>query len=264
MLVNADRFQTSQSRLAYLASRLEGPAYAQVLPYIKDGVVNLLDFQDGLQILDRAFGDPNRINNARKELLALRQANREFGQFFAEFHRLALEAQMSEDSLQVILESSLSRELRDQLISVQAPSTNYHAFANFCQDLDNRRRYYQSVSNNNIHPRNSSPLSPRRPPASSAPSTPTADPQNSRPTNGEAITVDNIKGRSIREPGVREYCVKNNLCFYCKEKAGSNHNAQSCPNKRNPKIREVTEVVEDDLQSVTGGAILPGNEIPLR
>jgi len=116
MTVNRDRFPTPQSRMTYVTSRLKGQPYAQILPYIVKGVCRLPDYEAILDLLDRAFGDPNRINNARNELFRLRQANKEFSTFFAEFQRLALEGEMSEDSLPVLLEQAINRELRAMLL----------------------------------------------------------------------------------------------------------------------------------------------------
>lgn len=142
MTVNLDRFPTPQRRMAYVNSRLKDVAYAQILPYIKKGVCSLNDYQDILDILERAFGDPNRVNNARNELFSLRQTNKEFGTFFAEFQRLALEGEMPEETLSTLLEQAISRELRGMLMHNQPPSREYHQFAGFLQDLENRRRQY--------------------------------------------------------------------------------------------------------------------------
>lgn len=68
--VNADRYPTPAARLAYVSSRLSGAAYSQILPYINsDGICRLTDYPDILRILEQAYGDLNRINNARTELL---------------------------------------------------------------------------------------------------------------------------------------------------------------------------------------------------
>lgn len=144
MNVNHDRYPTPQSRMTYVTNRLRGAPYAQVLPYIKRGICQLEDYEEILQILDRAFGDPNCVNNARNELFRLRQANKEFGMFFAEFQRLALEGEMSEDVLPTLLEQAINRELRGMLMHNEPPSREYHQFANFLQDLENRRRHYDN------------------------------------------------------------------------------------------------------------------------
>jgi len=144
MNVNHDRYPTPQSRMTYVTNRLRGAPYAQVLPYIKRGICQLEDYEEILQILDRAFGDPNCVNNARNELFRLRQANKEFGMFFAEFQRLALEGEMSEDVLPTLLEQAINQELRGMLMHNEPPSREYHQFANFLQDLENRRRHYDN------------------------------------------------------------------------------------------------------------------------
>lgn len=144
MNVNHDRYPTPQSRMTYVTNRLKGGPYAQILPYIKKGICQLKDYEEILQILDRAFGDPNRVNNARNELFRLRQANKEFGMFFADFQRLALEGEMSEDVLPTLLEQAINRELRGMLMHNEPPSREYHQFASFLQDLENRRRHYEN------------------------------------------------------------------------------------------------------------------------
>lgn len=77
-------------------------------------------------------------------LFHLKSANKELGAFFAEFQRLALEGQMHE-SLPRILEQVISRELRSMLLHTEPPSREYHAFADFLQGLENRRRHYESA-----------------------------------------------------------------------------------------------------------------------
>ncbi|VTO86832.1 unnamed protein product [Fusarium graminearum] len=82
---NHDRFPTALARMSYVTGRLSGRAYAQVLPHIKLGECQLPDYPDIIDLLERAFGDPNRINNARAELFRLRQTHKDFSTFFAEF-----------------------------------------------------------------------------------------------------------------------------------------------------------------------------------
>ena len=103
MNVNYDRFPNPQSRMTYVTNRLKGAPYAQVLSYICDGICQLTDYKDILNILERAFGDPNRVRNARNELFRLRQGNKGFSVFFAEFQRLALEGEMPETALPTLL-----------------------------------------------------------------------------------------------------------------------------------------------------------------
>lgn len=103
------------------------------------------DYEGILAILERAFGDPNCINNARSELFRLRQTNKDFGFFFAEFHRLALESEMNDDALTTILEQAVSKEVKELLINNNPLSCQYLELAKHIQTLENRRQYYSSV-----------------------------------------------------------------------------------------------------------------------
>jgi hypothetical protein len=68
MNINLDCFPTPQARMAYVINRLKGAPYAQILPYVRDGVCQLSDYTEILNILERAFGDPNRTWNTRNDL----------------------------------------------------------------------------------------------------------------------------------------------------------------------------------------------------
>ena len=266
MSVNYDRFPTAQSRLAYLSSRLEGRAYLHIQPYIRNGIHTLKDYEEGLQVLERAFGDQNRARNAQNDLLALRQKNQEFGQFFAEFHRLALESGMHNDALPMILEAALSKELKQQLMMVSGdiPNRDFHAYAKYLQELENRRRYFATIEAPTPRPsapapRNQIPrnLVPRTVPVSTQVAAIPTVSNNSGPTAGEPITIDNVKGRKITEPGVREFCFKHELCFYCKEPG---HGSMNCPNKsRRAREMHLATTMAYENESIAGGALLPGN-----
>ena len=116
MNINYDCFPTPQSRIIYVNNCLKGALYAQILPYIKKGICQLKDYKDILDILDQAFGDPNRVNNARNKLFRFQQNNKEFGLFFAEFQCLALEGEMPEETLSILLEQLINQELKGMLM----------------------------------------------------------------------------------------------------------------------------------------------------
>lgn len=138
MLVNQDWFSTPQTRIAYVTSRLAGTLYNQILPYIHWGQCSLSDYDAILELLERAFGDLNRKRNAQDELFRYRQRNKEFGIFFAKFQRLALELEMSENVLPIILQQAINWELKEMILhNPPADSLLYHELARFLQDLEN-------------------------------------------------------------------------------------------------------------------------------
>jgi hypothetical protein len=81
------------------------------LPYIQGGVCQLDDYSKILKILERAYRDPNHIQNTRSELFRFKQTNKEFAAFFTEFQHLGLEAEMNHESLVTLLEQAVSNEL---------------------------------------------------------------------------------------------------------------------------------------------------------
>ena len=86
--VNAVDFQTEDSKMGYLYSRLTGTARAQIAPYFDDeGGLGFDSLQGMYQALADAFGDPDRKGTAQRKLAALRQAHKSFAEFYAEFQR---------------------------------------------------------------------------------------------------------------------------------------------------------------------------------
>ena len=95
-----------------------------MLPYAREGTFLLSDYYSVLEILENAYGDPNRVRNARDKLFKYRQTYKEFSVFFAEFQRLAVESEIDESALLTLLEQAISKELRNQLMYVLRAERN--------------------------------------------------------------------------------------------------------------------------------------------
>ena len=104
------------------------------------------DYPGILTILDRAYRDPNRVQNARNKLFQYKQAHREFSVFFAEFQRLGLEGEMTKESLSTLLEHAGSYELKGMLKHSPPPSRDFFKLATYMQELKNRDRFYSTKS----------------------------------------------------------------------------------------------------------------------
>lgn len=139
--VNHDRFPTPQSRMTYVSGRLLGTPYSLILPYIVGGRCTLPDYESILDILEQAYGDPNRIRNAREKLYYNRQKNRELSEFIADFQRLAMEGEVTDESKRVILDQAISSELKDMLVHHDPPPhASFNEYTSFLQGLENRMR----------------------------------------------------------------------------------------------------------------------------
>ncbi|KKF92157.1 Retrotransposable element Tf2 155 kDa protein type 1 [Ceratocystis platani] len=207
---NSDRFLMPQSRMAYVNNRLTGIPYAQVLPYIDKGVCQMTDYEEILELLELTYGDSDLRNRARRELFALRQNNKEFPLFFAEFRRLVLEGDVEDSILVTLLENAISKELKAMLLHNVFTGKDYREFAKFLQELENRRHLFSE--GNAQGPRSRAP----------APSTPatgdTAPRQTTAPTpDPDAMDLSLQRRTARREKGE---------CYRCGSKS---HVVAQCP-----------------------------------
>lgn len=74
-----------------------------MLPKTAYSIPQFIDYEDMLLYLEKAFGDPDRVQNAQNRLFSLKQKNQDFSVYFSEFQRLALEGEMSEGALTPLL-----------------------------------------------------------------------------------------------------------------------------------------------------------------
>jgi predicted phage tail protein len=111
MTANADRFSTATACLTYVAGRLTGRAYELILPKTVLGIPQFTNYPELLEYLEKAFGDPDRMQNAQNKLFSLKQKAQDFSVYFSEFQRLALEGEMPESALTPLLFQGISCKL---------------------------------------------------------------------------------------------------------------------------------------------------------
>jgi len=90
-LGDAHKFVDVQHRLAYTVGFLKGKAYEQILPLIDEGNINIASVEALITLLENAFGDPDRVRTAERNLQSLRQKNRSFSDYLADFQQYAAE-----------------------------------------------------------------------------------------------------------------------------------------------------------------------------
>jgi hypothetical protein len=233
--------------MTYVASRLGALPHAHIIPWNQNGLYLLKDYEEILEILDKAFGDPNRVANARKDLFALHQKNQEFSLFYAEFQRLAMDGNMPEDSLKTILEQAVSRELQGQLAAVSAllsPDQSYTEFVHLLQKLENSRRYHlphqYSVPKTYASVLKPAPVTTRPvqlTPRSTLPTLSTAPPNTVQTGPGNPDAMDLSAQRSPRPGATRK---ERGECFRC---GATSHLVRDCslPDTRPVRMGSTTQ-----------------------
>ena len=173
-----------------------------------------------LSYLEKAFGDPDRKQNAENKLYNLKQRNLDFSVFFAEFERLALKSEVPEAALPPLLSQGVSREIQDMLLHNPAPTREYRAFARHLQTLDNRFRQHQRQVNGHKGTikanSTTTPASPNVPPRNEP------RPPAAKTDAGDPMDLSHQRSRPRSPSGRRE----RGECFRCGHKG---HIVAQCP-----------------------------------
>ena len=141
-----------QTRLRYAVSRLSGQAFDQVVSFVETGNIALANIDALIQVLESAFGDPNRYATAARKINSLRQGNRDFSTYYAEFQRYAADLNWNEPAKLEALRKGMSEELKRDMIHMPEDPETMQAFVTAMQRLDNRRRAFQQESRSYSRP----------------------------------------------------------------------------------------------------------------
>jgi ribosomal protein L12E/L44/L45/RPP1/RPP2 len=71
LLQTTDHYHNEPARLRYAVSRLEDVALEQILPKVTETNVQLASLTELIQLLNNAFGDPDKEATADRELTKL-------------------------------------------------------------------------------------------------------------------------------------------------------------------------------------------------
>lgn len=264
--INADHYTAPKSDISYAISRLEGNALSQVLPLVKSATeVNIGSIDTFFQILEAAFGDPDKKGTAQRKIRLLRQANRPFHEYLADFQRYIVDTGYDEEAKLASLIEGLSQELKNMLMYIPTPKTMPNAVETL-QSLENRRKmfggniYTSGITNR----RTTSVVNLANKPSTSstesnysASSTSVARPAStvypassiSNYTTNDPMDLSSSRPRGPLSTAERERRISLGLCLYC---GGSGHVARNCPNLRKTSrlaVSEATTKVEEVVSS---------------
>lgn len=240
---NADHYPTEASKIRYSVSRLTGKALDQVEPKVKkDGTIDFATTNDLIIYLEIAFGDPDEKGTSQRELQNLRQTNRAFSDYLADFRRMADRTGYGEEAKRAALLAGLSQETQQALVVLDLPEPLEEVIAKV-QKIDNKLRAFNSRTSRNqtlnLTSQNpSSQLGPRPKPVQSAspPAGGFSHPSGATLANTSAarepIDIGVRRARGPLVPAERLRRMNNNLCMYC---GGANHYVGNCPKAANRK-----------------------------
>jgi hypothetical protein len=169
-------FHDEQSKMRYTFNRLTGLALRQILPHIPDnGDIGLDNLSALIQLLEAAFGDPDRVATTERNMREIMQKNREFSQYYAECQVIVAIIDGNPSARQNALRSGLSEAMKDSFIYTDMPE-DLPLFVTLCQKPDNqiRQRKAETAAQHKWTPSTSSNTKPPTP--TSSPRAPEAAP----------------------------------------------------------------------------------------
>jgi len=192
------------------------------LPHVReDGTIGLEDLPALIQLLEAAFGDPDRVATAERKMREIKQKNREFSQYYAEFQVIAADLDWNPSALRNALRMGLSEEMKDSFTYSDMPE-ELPAFVTVCQKRDNQirqRRAEKAAQNKGSGIGFASP----RPPA--APKAPETAPAGTIAGYTGPAPMDLSAGKRRISAEERAKRFADGRCLYC---GGFNHRAAEC------------------------------------
>ena len=219
-------FNTEQKKLRYAVGCLRGIALAQLMPHCDEisGEVKLKSLKSLVDLLDLAFGDQDKAATAKRELLRLKQRDREFSQYYAEFQRYVADVKWNVEAQLDALRNGLSNELKDSLQHTEIPE-DLVEFVKLCSKRDSQIR---ARTDERKSGRWEGGYKKPDPTTNTTSAPETAPAGTVAGYHGHApMDLSAVKGRKIT-PEERKRRREGGLCMYCGD---SRHFAASCPRK---------------------------------
>jgi hypothetical protein len=96
-----------------------------------------------MQLLEEAFGDPDRVATAEQKMREIKLMNCQFSQYYAKFQVIAADLDWNPSALGNALRMGLSKEMQDSFTYSDKPG-HLPAFVMVCQKQDNQIRQWRA------------------------------------------------------------------------------------------------------------------------
>ena len=140
---NADHWPTEEMRIAYVETRVSGKAHVHIDARLRDDAIKpFLKAEEMLDVLYKAYGDPNRKQTAMTKFRSLIMT-KDFNSFWADFQALATVIEYSEATLIQELRTKLTPALSQAMLGVRK-STDLHEYAAQCEETYQDLKEFQT------------------------------------------------------------------------------------------------------------------------
>jgi len=104
-----------QSKIQYAFNRLRGIVLGHIMPHVQeDTTIGLEDLRAFIQLMDSAFGDPDRVATAARKMVEITHKNAVSSRYYAEFHVITADVVWNPSALRNASERmGLSEEIHD-------------------------------------------------------------------------------------------------------------------------------------------------------
>ena len=256
--LKAPTLRDDQARLWYAISLLKGGALAPIRPFVSTDRVSLNNLEELITKLEAAFGDPDKDATAEKKLLSLKQTNKDFPTFYAEFSRYATDTDWDNNAKRSLMRNALYYELKADLVGQVEPA-DFDEWVALLQRLDIRRRQLTAEGSRRLAPSSNAGTTAKTGAAAAPRATATA--ATSAAASPSTVTgtapgpMDLSSGRKILTLEERKKRMDEGRCMYC---GGLGHMARNCPNARHP-LRVAEATIGDTTDGVETAPAVPLN-----
>jgi hypothetical protein len=221
---NKDHYSTTELQMGYVQNMVGGVAGKHLAPRLRTDAVNpFITAEEMLQTLERAYGNPNKKQDASEEFRRLYQNNNPFPVFWADFQRLAAETEMPEATQLDELGFRVNADLQQALASVFDIASVYE-LAQRCITIDAKLQRVKKARGRTKPTAGTPGSGSASAPEKGVKPEPGSSPSDPRPP-GKKPQYDNAEKQQLSREG---------KCFICKNPG---HLARECPNRS--RINEV-------------------------